>query len=104
MYPTIDKVKTGKLLGSLMQAYGLSPKDICNYLSLSCVQTVYRWLEGVNVPSLDNLYALSRLFRMHMDDLVVGNHGISGNIPIWKNGLLYWRGIRRIEKEYFREF
>lgn len=76
MYPTIDKLKTGKLLENLAQRYGLSPKDICNYLSLSCVQTVYRWFEGVNVPSIDNLYALSRLFRVSMDELVVGDSEI----------------------------
>lgn len=73
MYPTIDRVKTGKLLEKLARVYGLSPKDICDYLSLSCVQTVYRWFEGVNVPSIDNLYALSRLLRVSMDELVVGD-------------------------------
>ena len=79
MYPTIDKTQTGKLIEKLAQMYGLSPKDICNYLSLSCVQTVYRWFEGVNVPSIDNLYALSRLFRVSMDELVVGDEELSEN-------------------------
>lgn len=71
MYPTIDRAQTGKLLEKLAREYHLSPGDICNYLSLSCVQTVYRWFEGVNVPSIDNLFALSRLFHMRMDDLIV---------------------------------
>ena len=79
MYPAIDRAKTGKLLEKLAQMYGLSPKDICNYLSLSCVQTVYRWFEGVNVPSIDNLYALSRLFCVSMDELVVGHEEPSEN-------------------------
>lgn len=73
MYPMIDKKKTGQCLERLMKQHGLTPKDICDYLSLSCVQTVYRWFEGINIPSIDNLYALSQLFQTSMDDLVIGN-------------------------------
>ena len=76
IYPTIDKEKTGKHLEKLMRKNGLTPKDICDYLSLSCVQTVYRWFEGINIPSIDNLYALSQLFQISMDELVIGNRVI----------------------------
>ena len=73
MIPAIDRVRTGQFLRILMQQSGVSPKDIQAYLSLTCVQTVYRWMAGVNLPSLDNLYALSRLFGVTMDDMVTGN-------------------------------
>ena len=43
------------------------------YMNLSCVQTVYHWLDGTSIPSIDNLYALSSLFKMPMDALVCGN-------------------------------
>ena len=73
MYPMIDKEKTGKCLEELMQRHHMTPRDICAYLSLSCVQTVYRWIRGKNIPSVDNLYALSQLFQTKFDDMVVGS-------------------------------
>ena len=75
-YPIIDKEKTGIRLEKLMNANGLTPKDICDYLSLSCVQTVYRWFEGINIPSIDNLYALSQLFCTGIDNMIIGNRRV----------------------------
>lgn len=72
MIPTIDKAATGENIKRLIRARHITPNHIKEYLNLSCVQTVYRWLEGVNIPSVDNLYAISRLLNVSMDDLVVG--------------------------------
>lgn len=69
----IDKAGTGRRIGRLMEEANLKPADVQQSLHLTCVQTVYRWLEGVNVPSVDNLYALSQLFDVRMDDMVFGN-------------------------------
>lgn len=76
MIPVIDRMRAGQYLKILVQQSGISPRDIQQYLSLTCVQTVYRWMDGVNLPSLDNLYALSRLFGVTMDDMVTGNKDI----------------------------
>lgn len=73
MFPVIDKKKTAERISAIMKVYGKTPADIQNYLKLSCVQTVYRWLEGVNIPSIDNLYALSQLFQIPMDTMIAGN-------------------------------
>lgn len=73
MYPLINKEKTGRWLKCLFLLHNLQPKDIQTYLSLGCIQTVYRWLNGTNVPSVDHLYAMSGLMRIPMDRLVVGD-------------------------------
>lgn len=73
MIPVIDRIRTGQYLKILMRQKGVTPRDIQEYLSLTCVQTVYRWTDGINLPSLDNLYALSRFFGVTMDDMVTGN-------------------------------
>lgn len=65
MLLNIDKKETGKQIRRIMKETGYTCKDIQNYLSLSCVQTVYRWLDGTNLPTLDNLYALSKLMGSH---------------------------------------
>lgn len=72
MYPEIDKKKTGERLGDLFRLNRLKPKDIQEYLSLSCVQTIYRWLDGVNIPCIDHLYALSVLMNIPVDYIIVG--------------------------------
>lgn len=51
MIPMIDKLKTGQNLKQLLRERNITPADIAEYLHLSCVQTVYRWFEGVNIPS-----------------------------------------------------
>ena len=72
-YPVIDKVKTGKQLKQLIKNKGYTIKDIQQYLSLSCIQTIYRWFDGINIPSVDNLYALSVLLQVPIDRLIIGN-------------------------------
>ena len=73
MYPTINKAKTGERIEKLMKSSGKTPRDIQKYLGLACVQSVYRWLEGINSPSIDNFYALSQLFQIPIDEMIVGN-------------------------------
>ncbi len=72
MLPAIDKKKTGERIRWFMEKRGISPADVQDYLGLACVQTVYRWLDGTNIPSVDNLYALGCLLHADMDELVAG--------------------------------
>ena len=37
-----------------MDMRGVKPKDIQEYLGFGCVQSVYRWLDGVSMPTVDN--------------------------------------------------
>ena len=69
-YPVIDKKKLGSTLKRYMQDRGLTARDVQEYLGLACVQTVYRWTAGIRLPTVDNLYALSRLMTISIDALV----------------------------------
>ena len=73
MIPIIDKKKTGIHLRKIMDAHSLSVKDVQQYLGLGSVQSVYHWLNGISLPSLDNLYALSEVLQVSMDSLICGN-------------------------------
>ncbi len=73
MFPTINKRKTGINLRKIMDQHGITVKDVQEYLGLGSVQSVYHWLNGLSIPSVDNLYALSELFQMPMDSLICGN-------------------------------
>ena len=49
-----------------MDKRDISAKDIQEYLNLASVQSVYNWCNGINMPTIDNLYALSqeKVFRL----------------------------------------
>lgn len=72
-YPLIDKSETGRRIRRIMEEKNLSVKDLQSYLGFATSQAVYHWLGGRSLPSIDNLYALSQLFQMQMDDLICGN-------------------------------
>ena len=73
MFQLINKRETGVDLRRIMDMRGITPKDIQEYLGLSCVQSVYRWIDGINMPTIDNLYALSQWFGIPIDAIVCGN-------------------------------
>ena len=70
-YPNIDMEKTGLLLKYKIQQAGYTVKDIQKKLLLSCPQPIYRWYQGKVLPSVNHLYALSRLLGVHMEELLV---------------------------------
>ncbi len=71
MYDNINMTKTGVLLKRMIEDAGYTVKDIQNILHLSCPQPIYRWYKGIILPSVDHLYVLSRLLKVHMEDLLV---------------------------------
>lgn len=89
--PVIDQYATAKKIRRYMERAGLKPADIQRCLRLSCVQTVYRWLDGTNIPTVDHLYALSRIFRIRTDDMIVFTAHDSEVIPEDQQILRVWR-------------
>lgn len=73
MLPVIDKKKTGINLRLMMDERGLAVKDVQQYLNLGSVQSVCHWLNGISLPTVDNLYALSYLFQVSVDDMICEN-------------------------------
>ena len=61
MFPIIDKRKTGINIRRIMDMRGLTVKDVQEYLELGSVQSIYHWINGISMPTIDNLYALSDL-------------------------------------------
>ena len=73
MIPEINKRETGIQLRRIMDKCGISVKDVQRYLGLGSVQSVYHWLNGISMPTVDNLYALSELFGLSVDAMLCGN-------------------------------
>ena len=71
VYPVIDRRATGTHIKELMDARELSVQDVQEAMGLASPQAVYRWLCGSNLPSVDNLFALSRYLNVQMEDVIV---------------------------------
>lgn len=91
MFPTIDKRKTGINLQKIMARKNLTVRDVKEYLGLGSVQSVYHWLNGISLPTVDNLYALSELFRMPVDRLICGNRSARVESISWRKHDAYCR-------------
>ena len=73
MFPTINLRETGINLHRIMDKRGITPKDIKVFLNLGSIQTVYNWFNGLNMPTVDNLYALSQFLQVSIDEIICGN-------------------------------
>lgn len=75
-YPAIDIYKTGQNIKRIMLRRGLTVRDIQEFLELSTPQSIYHWFDGRNMPTVDNLYALSEMFRVPIDEMIKGNRRV----------------------------
>lgn len=71
--PIINVRGTGQRIRKVMEERGYTVSDVQEYLDLTTPQSIYHWFRGRNLPTIDNLYALSELFQVPIDDLVCGN-------------------------------
>ena len=75
-YPIIDVTATGRNINRLRLEKGFSVKDLQEYLGFSCPQSIYQWQAGKSLPSVDSLYAVSRLCNVSMNDILVERKGV----------------------------
>ena len=72
-YAVLDSKKTGERIRELRKAKHLTVEEISLYMGFESVQAVYKWQRGDSLPTVDNLYALSRLFDTSVDDILRGD-------------------------------
>ena len=89
-YTKIDMEETGNRIHHYMIKKGLSVKELQNCLGLSSPQAVYHWIHGRSLPSIDNLYALSGIFQVPLDFIVVGNRQYQPYCDLMLQKLLYY--------------
>ncbi len=73
IYPTINMEATGNRIRELRKEKHMRVTDIATYMGFESQQAIYKWQRGESLPTVDNLYALSRLFGTTMDDILVEN-------------------------------
>lgn len=71
MIPVIDMVGTGKNIAFLRKRAGLSVRDLQNIFGFATPQAIYKWQQGVAMPTLDNLVVLSAVFEVSIEGILV---------------------------------
>ncbi len=70
-FPVIDPVATGKNIVRLRKARGLTVRDLQEYFGFEAPQAIYKWQRGQSLPTVDNLFALSALLGVSIEDILV---------------------------------
>ncbi len=76
--------------------------DIQDYLGFATPQSIYHWFTGRNMPSVDNLYALSELFHMPVDAMLCGNRSVRFKFEKYPFGYrlcAYYVRLRQLQME-----
>ena len=71
VFPVIDPVATGENIVRLRKDRGLTVRDLQSFFGFEEPQAIYKWQRGKSLPTVDNLYALSALLDVPMDEILV---------------------------------
>ena len=69
--PVIDMIRTGQNIGRLRKQAGLSVRDLQDVFGFATPQAIYKWQQGVALPTIDNLVVLAAVLQVRMDDILV---------------------------------
>ena len=74
--PTNDMVKTGQNIIVLRKLAGLSVRDLQDAFGFGTPQAIYKWQQGLALPTIDNLVVLAALLGVTIDDIIVTDKNV----------------------------
>lgn len=69
--PIVNMKQTGQNISDLRQRRGISVRELQVMLGFSTPQAIYKWQHGASLPTVDNLVALSIIFDVPIDAILV---------------------------------
>ncbi len=69
--PLIDMKQTGRNICSLRKQRGISVKELQQMMGFGTPQAIYKWQHGASLPTVDNLVALSVIFAVPIDSILI---------------------------------
>ena len=69
--PVIDMIGTGQNIARLRKQAGLSVRDLQDVFGFATPQAIYKWQQGVVLPTIDNLVVLAAVLQVRLDDILV---------------------------------
>ncbi|MBO4615756.1 MAG: helix-turn-helix transcriptional regulator [Lachnospiraceae bacterium] len=81
-YPVLDTIAIGARIKMLRKNHHLTVGDVARFMGFESEQAVYKWQRGESLPTVDNLFALSRLFETSVDHILTGDTEESACSPL----------------------
>ena len=78
------KAKTGQNIIFLRKKAGLTVKDLQDAFGFGTPQAIYKWQQGLALPTIDNLVVLAALLGVKIDDILVIDAPDQMQISAWK--------------------
>ena len=69
--PVVDMAATGANILQLRIANDMTVKDLQGVFGFATPQAIYKWQQGRDLPTVDNLVILAAVFRVTVDDILV---------------------------------
>ena len=69
--PFVDMKQTGQNIHVLREQRGISVKQLQLLMGFGTPQAIYKWQHGESLPTVDNLEALSAIFDVPIDAILV---------------------------------
>ena len=70
-YPVINLQATGNNIKQLRRKHDFSVAELQDYFGFEYPNAIYKWQKGESLPTVDNLLALSVLFQVSMNEILV---------------------------------
>lgn len=70
-FPIINVRATGQNLERLITERQISIRALQTYFGFDTPRAIYKWLRGEHLPSVDHLFALSKLLQIPLQDILV---------------------------------
>ena len=66
----ISKKQTGMQIRQMMIDRGITVTQLQDWLEIDSCQAVYKWLHGVNLPSVTHLHGLSQILGVTIEEIL----------------------------------
>ena len=64
--PTINMIRTGQNIHRLRKQAGLTVRNLQDIFGFA----IYKWQQGVALPTIDNLVVLASVLQVRLDDIL----------------------------------
>lgn len=69
--PVVNMTATGSNIKALIKAKGLKITDVQNVCGFNTPQSIFKWMRGDALPSLDNLVILAHILNTTIDKIII---------------------------------
>ena len=71
--PVINMTATGSNIKTLIKAKGIKVTELQNILGFNTPQSIFKWMRGDAMPSIDNIVILAHILDVPIDEIIITN-------------------------------